>query len=216
VPGNADNTIIPRRKRSTTSTWDKFNHSTLFITGSVQREVEGTTLQFIPGGVEPSVPIAELVVLDITYIPPEALRSHLEAGTRTVVVVDLRTFDYPGGHIRGSLQVPSAGVVVRTDEVIALLAEYSTVIFHCMLSMHRAPQCAQIYKKRLLALGRQQCVAILEGGYSRWRMLYSGNTSLIEDETHNYEEAIRQHKLGLALGQQFIASLPKPRSLEFH
>merc|ERR1712137_1059607 len=143
--------------------------------------------------------------------------THMEAGIQNnMVVVDLRTFDYPGGHIRGSLQVPAAGVVVRTDEVIALLAEYSTVIFHCMLSMHRAPQCAQIYKKRLMELGRQQSVAILEGGYSRWRMLYSGNTSLIEDETHNYAEALRQHHLGLALGQQFIASLPKPRSLEFH
>jgi len=180
----------------------------------MSQEVEGTMVQLIPGGADPSVPAAELAALGITYMPPEALRTRMAAGALNIVVVDLRTFDYPGGHIRSSLQVPATGVVLRTDEVISLLAEYDIVIFHCMLSMHRAPQCAQIYKKRLMALGRQQQVAILEGGYSKWRALYSGHPSLIEDETHNYEEVLRQHSLGLALGQQFIADLPKPASLE--
>jgi len=181
----------------------------------MSQEVEGTTLKLIPGGADPSVPAAELAGLGITYIPPEVLCAHMEAGIQNnMVVVDLRTFDYPGGHIRGSLQVPAAGVVLRTDEVVSLLADYNTVIFHCMLSMHRAPQCAQIYKMRLIALGCHQHVAILEGGYSRWRTLYSGSPSLIEDETHDYAEAVRQHNLGLALGQQFIADLPKSSLLE--
>lgn len=173
------------------------------------QEVDGRIVQLVPGGPEPSVSAAELATLGIVYILPELLCGHMEAGTQDMVVVDLRTFDYAGGHIRGSMQIPSTGLVVRTDEVITLLAEYSVVIFHCMLSKHRAPHCARIYKKRLMELGRQQHVAILEGGYGKWRMLYSGSP-LIEDETHDYEEAVQQHTLGLALGQQFIASLPKP------
>lgn len=173
------------------------------------QEVDGRIVQLVPGGPEPSVSAAELATLGIVYILPELLCGHMEAGTQDMIVVDLRTFDYAGGHIRGSMQIPSTGLVVRTDEVITLLAEYSVVIFHCMLSKHRAPHCARIYKRRLMELGRQQHVAILEGGYGKWRMLYSGS-SLIEDETHDYEEAVQQHTLGLALGQQFIASLPKP------
>lgn len=121
----------------------------------VAREVEGAMVRCVPGGAEPSVPEIESAVFGITYMLPEVLRNHMEAGARNFVVVDLWSFDYTGGHIQeGSLQVPSVGVVARTNQVVGLLAAYSIVIFHCMVSMHRAPQCAQIYKRRLMELGR--------------------------------------------------------------
>merc|ERR1712087_1040964 len=118
---------------------------------------------------------------------PEELRALIEARDRCApcarfVVVDLRKSDYSGGHVKGSMQVPSMEVIGNTDKIIKQLENYDLVIFHCMISMHRAPQCAQYYKSRLHALGRNQAVVILEGGYSRWREMFSRNPALIEDE----------------------------------
>eukprot|EP00971_Amphidinium_carterae_P037158 730155-Amphidinium_carterae.1 len=73
--------------------------------------------------------------------------------------------------------------------------------------MHRAPQCAKIYKQRLMQMGRQQEVAILTGGYNLWKALYSG-TTLIEDETSNEVFARNQHQLGLLYGQHVLQDLP--------
>jgi len=110
-------------------------------------EVDVTMVRFVPDGGKSSVSEAELAAFGVTYRLPEVLCVHMAAGAQNFVAVDLWSVDCPEGHIRGSLQVPPAGVVARTKEVIGLLAAYCIVIFKCILSMHRGSQGAQIFKK---------------------------------------------------------------------
>mmetsp|Transcript_66132 Transcript_66132/g.123395 ORF Transcript_66132/g.123395 Transcript_66132/m.123395 type:complete len:232 (-) Transcript_66132:106-801(-) len=161
----------------------------------------------------PSVPPEELAALGVSYMPPEELASmllHSSDLSRQVAIIDLRSYDYAGGHVRGSIQVPHGHIWNQSqlDQVIARLSGAQKVVFHCMISMHRAPQCAKIYKQRLMQMGRHQEVAILRGGYNLWRSLYSGNPALIEDETTNELFARNQQQLGMFYGQQVLADLP--------
>lgn len=158
----------------------------------------------------PSVPKSELAQLDITYLPPGTVRGMIAAsnqGQFPFAIVDLRDADFIGGHIPGCEHIASKSFIRNIDAAIRRLEQTPLVVFHCLISMHRAPMCAKMYKQRLLQLGRQQDVAILEGGFSAWRDLYSGNPWLIEDETLGTVGAQSQYAHGFGLGQQFVADV---------
>eukprot|EP00746_Dinoflagellata_sp_MGD_P083627 gnl/MRDRNA2_/MRDRNA2_33270_c0_seq1.p1 gnl/MRDRNA2_/MRDRNA2_33270_c0~~gnl/MRDRNA2_/MRDRNA2_33270_c0_seq1.p1 ORF type:complete len:312 (-),score=79.94 gnl/MRDRNA2_/MRDRNA2_33270_c0_seq1:221-1030(-) len=129
---------------------------------------------------------------------------------KTFCIVDLRSFDYSGGHINGSVNIPSNDLIrdvksPGTDPTVQKLQGVQCVIVHCLISRHRAPQCAKFYKEKLNQLGRQQEVLILEGGYHAWRAKFSG-TPLISDEDSMSPEVIQRHLyLGIQLGEQFVA-----------
>lgn len=155
----------------------------------------------------PSVPREELARLGIQYLPPHALQDMIakrNSGQFTLAIVDLRDNDFVGGHIPGCVNLPSRSFVRSLDQAIGTLSSAPLVVFHCLISMHRAPMCAKMYKERLLQLGYNQDVMILEGGFSRWRDLFTGQPWLIEDETLDVEGAQRQYALGFGLGQQFV------------
>lgn len=126
------------------------------------------------------------------------------------VVVDLRGPDFAGGHIRGCTNIPSMDLIGNLDGAVGQLQSAEIVIFHCLISRHRAPQCAKYYKERLQMLGRKQNVLILEGGYNAWRDLYAGNPALIsQDAGMSPDQVQRQVQMGIHLGQQFVAAAPQ-------
>jgi Cdc25 family phosphatase len=120
--------------------------------------------------------------------------------------VDLRDQDFYGGHIPGCVHITAQQFRDNIDGAMAKLQHAGLVIFHCLISMHRAPMCAKLYKERLMQLGRQQEVAVLEGGFTAWRDVFSGNPRLIEGETLDSAGAQQQYALGFGLGQQFVSS----------
>merc|ERR1712118_578313 len=113
--------------------------------------------------------------------------------------------------INGSINIPSMELIknVRSpglDATVQALQNVQIVIFNCLISRHRAPQCAKFYKEKLNQLQRQQEVFILEGGYWTWRDVFRGNPNFIaDDEDMTSEEEHRQQALGIRLGEQFIA-----------
>lgn len=67
-------------------------------------------------------------------------------------IVDVRSDDHIGGHIRSSLNYPSHTLDYTMSEIVRLLAEKEMVIFHCALSQERGPKAARRYleeKERL-------------------------------------------------------------------
>jgi len=117
-------------------------------------------------------------------------------------VLDLRSFDFAGGQIHGAVNITHNMILdpLELDSVIDRFTSAAAVVFHCMLSIHRAPLCAKLYKKRLLELGMQQKVQILEGGFSRWRQLFSTNEALLDkfgtdDEAHFAEQQLELSRL---------------------
>ena len=62
-----------------------------------------------------------------------------------LAIVDVRDADHAGGHIVGSIHVPSSSLDYRTPELVRKLAEKEIVIFHCALSQQRGPSAALRY-----------------------------------------------------------------------
>jgi Cdc25 family phosphatase len=151
-----------------------------------------------------------MAMLGINYVSPFQVKGMVEAaawGGRDFVIVDLRDADFAGGHIPGCEHIPSKTFIPTLDGIISRLQGKRMVIFHCLISMHRAPTCAKLYKERLMAMGRSQDVAVVEGGFHSWREQFSGNPRLIEGETLSQADAQRQYMQGYSLGQQFVADV---------
>jgi Cdc25 family phosphatase len=149
-------------------------------------------------------------MLGVNYISPQQLRGMIEAadwGGRDFVIVDLRDHDFAGGHIPGCQHIPSKTFMPAFDAVISRLQGARMVIFHCLISMHRAPMCAKIYKERLMKSGHSQDVAVLEGGFHSWREHFTGNPRLIEGETLAQPDVQNQLMQGVGLGEQFLANV---------
>ncbi|KAL8792326.1 MAG: hypothetical protein Q9195_005117 [Heterodermia aff. obscurata] len=70
----------------------------------------------------------------------------LSPGTASrLAIVDVRDADHAGGHIVGSIHVPSSSLDYRTPELVRKLAEKELVVFHCALSQQRGPSAALRY-----------------------------------------------------------------------
>lgn len=130
---------------------------------------------------QPSVAEEELNAVGVNYIPAEEFRVWFVRGYTHFQVVDLRSSDYAGGHIRGSMNLFPIDFTENIDSVVARLQHKRTVVFHCQHSLHRGPQCAYAYQKRIAELGRMQQVLVLRGGWNRWKELYGADPALCED-----------------------------------
>lgn len=85
------------------------------------------------------------------------------------------------GHIRTSINVPSATFVTKLSKLQAALAGANRVVFHCQLSQQRGPMCATTYAKHLASRGiRNQEVYILSGGFDEWARLYGTDPKCTE------------------------------------
>ncbi|RKP16638.1 Rhodanese-like protein [Rozella allomycis CSF55] len=114
--------------------------------------------------------------------------------TKTYEIIDMRDDDYIDGKIVDSINIPSEEF---TEEVATRLCEKlknkSLVIFHCHLSQvkHelgfykvRGPSAAKLYENIIKDEGRDifmQKIAVLEGGFSKWRNLFEHDADLYQN-----------------------------------
>ncbi|TGZ85277.1 Rhodanese-like protein [Ascodesmis nigricans] len=120
-----------------------------------------------------------------------------------LAIIDVRDSDHIGGHIRGSLHVPSSTLSHATPELVRKLQDKKRVVFHCMLSQERGPNAARKYlitRERMgLPVGVKareggdgegegeevgqemgQEVLVLEGGFVEWGKRFGKDVKLTE------------------------------------
>ncbi|KAK9813818.1 hypothetical protein WJX73_000077 [Symbiochloris irregularis] len=123
----------------------------------------------------------------VTYIQPSELLQLLQGSRRSeLLVVDVRDEDYQGGHIAGSVHVPSQEVLEEggaAELARQLPAEAKLVVLHCQLSQIRGPKCAN----RLLQYMRSSApdrgwpeVKVLSRGYEGFAEVYGDRPELFE------------------------------------
>ena len=124
--------------------------------------------------------------------------SFIESGSlpANTAIIDVRDDDHVGGHIKGSLNVPSSQLDYRMPELVRKLKDKEKVVFHCALSQVRGPKAAMNYLKERRRLlkdevdgsggatedqadelktdGKKQAqeVFILDGGFVKWQEKY--------------------------------------------
>ena len=109
--------------------------------------------------------------------------------SQTYAIIDVRDSDHIGGHIRGSIHIPSTTLDYKIPELVRQLKDKDSVVFHCSLSQQRGPGAGLRYareRKRLLGndvqdpnaevseesdgtAGSRQKIYILDGGFVKWQ-----------------------------------------------
>ncbi|KAH6856314.1 hypothetical protein B0I37DRAFT_412247 [Chaetomium sp. MPI-CAGE-AT-0009] len=82
-----------------------------------------------------------------------AAQERAASGNPTIAIIDVRDDDYIGGHIKGSVNVPSRTLDAMLPTLVRQLQDKETVVFHCALSQQRGPAAALRYlreRERLL------------------------------------------------------------------
>ncbi|KJZ77840.1 hypothetical protein HIM_03017 [Hirsutella minnesotensis 3608] len=121
----------------------------------------------------------------------EKILEEREAADPSFAIVDVRDDDYIGGHIKGSMNVPSRQLDARMATLVRQLKDKKTVVFHCALSQQRGPGAALQYLREreglLAGLGiapadaqQQQAVYVLDRGFVGWQEVYGGDERLTE------------------------------------
>jgi len=103
----------------------------------------------------------------VEQLEPDAVFKLMQS--RNCVLVDVRREDRMSGLIDGADHVPAIDTVPFTDIVPQLCQRYakeSLVIFTCQYSVHRAPQCANWYRR---STAPWQRVGLLKGGFRGWQ-----------------------------------------------
>lgn len=140
--------------------------------------------------------MSSITIASIPRISREALSAMVldQAASQppNYAIVDVRDSDHVGGHIRGSMHVPSTTLDYRIPELVRQLKDKDSVIFHCSLSQQRGPSAALRYareRNRLVefnlasndaevahnsdkveeAVGARQHIFILAGGFVQWQ-----------------------------------------------
>ncbi|KAL2164799.1 hypothetical protein VTH06DRAFT_95 [Thermothelomyces fergusii] len=130
------------------------------------------------------------------------------AGGQAIAVVDVRDDDYIGGHIKGSVNVPSRTLDAMLPTLVRQLQDKETVVFHCALSQQRGPAAALRYireRERILSASKkaarppetdgaaagagpaegdaakEQKVFVLDRGFVGWQEAYGTDERLTED-----------------------------------
>ncbi|KAK3294541.1 uncharacterized protein B0H64DRAFT_475989 [Chaetomium fimeti] len=76
------------------------------------------------------------------------------SGDPTIAIIDVRDDDYIGGHIKGSVNVPSRTLDAMLPTLVRQLQDKETVVFHCALSQQRGPAAALRYIREKEAVER--------------------------------------------------------------
>ncbi len=122
-------------------------------------------------------------------IPREKLSTLLlSPDAARIAVVDVRTDDHVGGHIKDSVHAPSTSLDHKIPEIVRTLADKEIVVFHCALSQERGPRAARRYmeererkvEKGEMGIGtgegsgdgekrKEQEVFVLDKGFVGWQ-----------------------------------------------
>ncbi|KAF9150466.1 hypothetical protein BG015_007731 [Linnemannia schmuckeri] len=150
-----------------------------------------------------------------TFVDGDVVKDLLEDKSKVpgkdYLVIDVRDSDYIGGHIRGSVNIPSQEL---PEKLPTLIEEYKAVpqlIFHCALSQVRGPKAANRWAEVLAARDGASAAAaaevaateraaveaankgpltqqvnILRGGFGEWQRQYKNDKNLVEDYEPEY------------------------------
>ncbi|CDK26034.1 unnamed protein product [Kuraishia capsulata CBS 1993] len=128
-------------------------------------------------------------VADIKYLEPTTLRNWLRQGCSATgskfLVVDVRDFDYVGGHIKNGRNLPANTLTKELPKLAedVLDKDYKDVVFHCALSQQRGPTAAMSFLRYLNKTETEikgLTVWILRGGFTKWQELYGEDDSATE------------------------------------
>lgn len=121
-------------------------------------------------------------IADIEYVNAIDLGQWLRQGDRDglgrrVQVVDVRGHDHIGGHIRGSINIPSHQFAAEMDSLEQQLDQSGTqlVVFHCAHSQQRGPRAALAFLRHT---NGKFAVKVLTGGFYEWQQRYGTDPNL--------------------------------------
>jgi Cdc25 family phosphatase len=110
---------------------------------------------------------------DITRLTAEELAEKLSLGDSSsstptkLAIIDVRSTDFPGGHIPTATNIPCGEDWESdefVDEILSKFADEDLIVCHCMLSQQRGPYCASRLNERIKNLDKdkkpQMCVLI--------------------------------------------------------
>lgn len=91
----------------------------------------------------------------------------IRAGASDVKVVDVRDIDRAGGHIKGSINIHAADFLEDTERYASEWSAGTRIVFHCMYSQVRGPECARALARanKALKLENPPVPYILVGGF---------------------------------------------------
>lgn len=130
-----------------------------------------------------------VTISDLQYMAQDRLADMIRAKHDSLAIIDVRGDDHVGGHITGSLNVPSHTHDYSMPELVRNLQTKDIVVFYCALSQQRGPRAALAYlrekqakqTRKGLAVSQEdsnendkpeQQIYVLEGGFSKWQEAY--------------------------------------------
>ncbi|KAG0353525.1 Rhodanese-like domain-containing protein [Gamsiella multidivaricata] len=119
------------------------------------------------------------------FVDSEVLKALIEDKTKVpgkdYLVIDVRDEDRVGGHIPGSVNIPSKQL---PDQLPALVRQYADVpqlFFHCALSQIRGPKAAARWSEAVTERGGDSSsIKILRGGFGDWQRKHKDDKNLVE------------------------------------
>ncbi|KAL9647464.1 hypothetical protein ABK040_006825 [Willaertia magna] len=105
-----------------------------------------------------------------------------------VLIVDVRDDDYIGGHIKGSIHYPFSSFEESVQKINQYLKDNDkdTIVFYCMYSEQRAPQCVSTFCDSLDQQRLEELkIYVLSGGLNAFLKKYP-NSELLEDYNRDY------------------------------
>jgi rhodanese-related sulfurtransferase len=116
----------------------------------------------------------------VEWIQPEELYQIMmheqKDSNQQLVVVDVRDEDFKEGKILNSIHHTSESILIHGFPTRFLDRFFNEnhsflVVFHCFYSQCRGPACAETFANALKSKQNVR-IAVLTGGYQRWRVLY--------------------------------------------
>ncbi|KAG0283215.1 hypothetical protein BGZ96_012409 [Linnemannia gamsii] len=146
-----------------------------------------------------------------TFVDGNVVKDLLEDKSKVpgkdYLIIDVRDSDYAGGHIRGSVNIPSSELPEKLPTLIEEHKDVPQLFFHCAMSQIRGPKAANRWADALAARDEaaaevvateraaveaankgtlKQQVNILRGGFGEWQRLYKDDKNLVEDYEAEY------------------------------
>ncbi|KAF9354872.1 hypothetical protein BGX26_007257 [Mortierella sp. AD094] len=125
------------------------------------------------------------------YVDSEVLKALIEDKSKIpgkdYLVIDVRDEDRVGGHIPGSVNIPSKELLDRLPTLVEEYQQVPELFFHCALSQVRGPKAARRWSDALTERVEEtnqgttsQNVSILRGGFGDWQRKYKDDKNLVE------------------------------------
>ncbi|KAG2374610.1 hypothetical protein C9374_010629 [Naegleria lovaniensis] len=109
-------------------------------------------------------------------------------GKESVLIIDVRDEDYEGGHVKGSLHLDFSNFEqVHLPTLIKTCKEKSssldTIVFYCMYSEQRGPQCATSFAEKIADDKELQHLKLFvpSGGFNSFLKKYPAPNEYIDD-----------------------------------